>query len=125
MEAAAEHEERTEPCQMILFTELTGLTDRSHFQFLKLPEPWPAPQPMFFPSLGLDVARWFHSDGMAERKLIDWVRNKLIRPDECFLDIGAHVGCYTMACAPRARHTFAFECSPRSFCYLADRKSVV
>ena len=111
--------EKQEPCQMVLFTELTGGTDRSNIQFLKLPDPWPAPQPMFFPSLGLEVAKWFHEEGMAERKLIGHVRNKLIKRDECFLDIGAHVGCYTMACAPLAAHTFSFECSPRTFCYLA------
>ena len=117
--AAMEGEARDSLGHMIFFTERSEESPTSHFEYLKRPEPWPAPQSMFFPSVGLDVARWFHGSGMAERRLIHWVREQLVREDECFLDIGAHVGCYTMACAPRAAHTFAFECSPRTFCYLA------
>ncbi len=36
-----------------------------------------------------------------------------------FLDIGEHIGTYTLTCAKKAKHTYAFECSPTTFCYLA------
>lgn len=103
---------------MILLKEGSQGQPDAQFWQLPSPDPWPAPQPMFFPS-GNDVAPWFFKEGMAERSLISWVREELVTPDACFLDIGAHAGTYTMACAPRARHTVAFECSPRTFCYLA------
>ena len=72
---------------------------------------------LFFPELS--VAKWFAKDGMAERGVIYWCLENFIQPDRVFLDIGAHVGTYTLVCAPRALHTYAFECSPKTFCYLA------
>ena len=75
-------------------------------------------QIMFFPS-GSDVAEWFFQSGMAEKSLIAWVFDSLISPEFCFLDVGAHVGTYTWTCGKKAKHTYSFECSPRSFCYLA------
>jgi len=72
---------------------------------------------MFFPELS--VAKWFASSGMAERALIYWCAETFIKSDKIFLDIGAHVGTYTIVCAPKAKHTYSFECSPKTFCYLA------
>lgn len=72
---------------------------------------------MFFPELS--VAKWFAKDGMAERGVIYWCLENFIQPDKVFLDIGAHVGTYTLVCAPRALRTYAFECSPKTFCYLS------
>jgi len=103
---------------MLLLKEGSQGTTSELFVPLPLPEPWPAPQPLFFPS-GSDVAEWFFRAGMAERELIAWARDVLLPPDSCFLDIGAHVGTYTIACGAKALRTYAFECSSRSFCYLA------
>lgn len=66
----------------------------------------------------LDVGKWFFRDGMAEKPLIKWVRSKLSK-DKVFIDIGAHIGTYALTCAPNTQHTWAFECSPKNFCYLA------
>ena len=72
---------------------------------------------MFFPEKS--TGQWFYESGMAERNLINWVNDAFIRPDGVFLDIGAHVGTYSMVCGKKAKHTYSFECSPRTFCYLA------
>jgi len=76
-----------------------------------------APQLLFFPEIG--VARWFFEAGIAERGLINWVIDTFIDPTKNFVDIGAHVGTYTWTCGKKAKHTYAFECGPKTFCYLA------
>lgn len=72
---------------------------------------------MFVPSA--ETARWFFSAGMAEKPLIEWVIQTFVRPDQAMIDIGAHVGTYTWTSARKAAHVYSFECSPRTFCYLA------
>ena len=104
---------------MILLKE--GSADTPETLYAVLPSPArdvSAPQLMFFPS-GSDVAAWFHRSGMAEKDLIMWAMNTYVSADACFLDVGAHVGTYTWTCGKKALHTYAFECSPRTFCYLA------
>lgn len=87
--------------------------------FLRLPAP-PAslkePQCLLFPEQS--VAKWFYESGLAERGLIEWAAESL-SSEKVFVDIGAHVGTYTWMCGKRAAHTYAFECSPKTFCYLA------
>ena len=72
---------------------------------------------LFFPERS--VAKWFYESGLAEKQLIHWVFDNFISPDANFIDIGAHVGTYTWTCGKKAKHTYAFECSPKTFCYLA------
>jgi FkbM family methyltransferase len=72
---------------------------------------------LFFPEK--TVAEWFFNKGIAEKPLIEWFCKTFIQPNKVFLDIGAHVGTYTLECAPHALHTHAFECNPKVFCYLA------
>lgn len=74
-------------------------------------------QPLFFPEE--TNAIWFYQVGMAEKKLIQWVHEYMISSDKAFVDIGAHVGTYTWTCGKKASHTYSFECSPKTFCYLA------
>ncbi len=74
-------------------------------------------QPLFFPEKS--VAVWFHNEGMAEKNVIIWVNDNLIKPDKDFVDIGAHVGTYSWSCGKKAKHTYSFECNPTVFCYLA------
>jgi FkbM family methyltransferase len=64
------------------------------------------------------TAKWIYETGVPEQSLIEWVRDTYVRPDAVFVDIGAHVGTYSLACAPHAAHTYAFECSPKTFCFL-------
>jgi FkbM family methyltransferase len=97
-----------------------GSHDSDDPQFTKFPSP---PKdirsnlPLFFPERS--VAKWFFDVGMAEKRLIEWVYDTLINEDKIFIDIGAHVGTYSWTCGRKAAHTYAFECSPRTFCYLA------
>ena len=103
---------------MYYFHEGSDKTDSP--TFLTLPPPpssFTAPQPMLFPDLG--VAKWFFQSGMAEKSLIQWVADTYMKPDKVFLDIGAHVGTYAWTCGKRAKHTYAFECSAKTFCFLA------
>jgi FkbM family methyltransferase len=65
------------------------------------------------------TAKWIYECGVPEQSLIEWVRDTYVRPDKVFVDIGAHIGTYSLACASRAAHTYAFECSPKTFCFLA------
>jgi FkbM family methyltransferase len=103
---------------MFLLREGSHKTDTPFF--MSLPENTDDPkanQLIFFPEIG--VARWFFESGVAEKGLIHWVYDTFIQPDKNFLDIGAHVGTYALICAKKAKHTYAFECSPTTFCYLA------
>jgi hypothetical protein len=74
-------------------------------------------QMLFFPEMS--VARWFYEAGIAEKALIHWVHDTFINPEQNFIDIGAHIGTYAWTCGKKANHTYAFECSPKTFCYLA------
>jgi len=75
------------------------------------------PNILFFPEL--KTAKWFFSSGIPEKNLILWINDNFIYPDKNFVDIGAHVGTYSLLCAKKAQHTYSFECSPSTFCYLA------
>jgi FkbM family methyltransferase len=72
---------------------------------------------LFFPEHA--TGKWFFDSGMAEKSLILWCIENFISPDKEFLDIGAHVGTYSIMCGKKAKRTHAFECSPKTFCYLA------
>jgi FkbM family methyltransferase len=65
------------------------------------------------------VAQWFFKEGIAEKKLIQWVVDTFIDPEKVFIDIGAHMGTYTWTCGRKAKMTYSFECNPQVFCYLA------
>jgi FkbM family methyltransferase len=103
---------------MYLLKEGSHSTNTPHF--ISLPENDPNPkanQLLFFPEIG--VAKWFYESGYAEKPLIHWIYDTFITPDRNFVDIGAHIGTYSWTCGKKALHTYAFECSPITFCYLA------
>jgi len=64
-------------------------------------------------------AHWWINNGMPERNLIYWCRDTFISPEKIFLDIGSHIGTYSLICGAKAKQTYAFECNPTVFCYLA------
>lgn len=72
---------------------------------------------LFFPEVG--VAKWFYESGIAEKNLIYHILDNYINSTKNFIDIGAHVGTYSYIIGKKANHTFAFECNPKVFCYLA------
>lgn len=64
------------------------------------------------------VAIDYAAGGIYEQPIIDWSVDKYVTPDKCAVDIGAHIGLYTVPYARKAKHVHAFECSPKSFNYL-------
>jgi FkbM family methyltransferase len=103
---------------MYLLREDSASTDAP--LFLRLPATAPNyrdRQLILFPEIS--VAKWFYESGIAERSLINWVTETFVSSDKDFVDIGAHVGTYAWTCGKKAHHTYAFECSPKTFCYLA------
>ena len=72
---------------------------------------------MLFPSSGHHTARDFATTGIYERSLIDWVAS-LIDPTKIFLDIGSHVGTYSLTLANHCAGVHSFECSPKTFNHL-------
>ena len=103
---------------MYFLSEGSSRSDKPHI--IRIDDP-PASckdnQPLFFPEES--VAKWFFNNGMAEKNLINWITETFIRPDKLFIDIGAHIGTYSWMCGKNAKHTYAFECGPTAFCYLA------
>lgn len=66
----------------------------------------------FFPEF--TIARDFVTRGVYEKSIIEWASRELIRSDQVFVDIGAHVGTYALSFAPHVAEVHAFECSPRT-----------
>jgi len=71
---------------------------------------------MVFPS-DPTIARDFAANGSYERSIIQWAMT-LIDPSTIFLDIGAHVGTYSLGFAKVCAGVHSFECSPKTFNYL-------
>ena len=71
---------------------------------------------MFIPEAR--VARDYFNTGFYERGYIDWVCANLVKSDKNIVDIGAHIGWYTVDMASKCNHVYSFECSPKSFNYL-------
>jgi FkbM family methyltransferase len=102
---------------MYLLKEGSAEHDKLFVSLPPVPSSIKENQPLFFPEE--TNAIWFCQKGMAEKELIVWVYDNMITSDKAFIDIGAHVGTYTWTCGKKASHTYSFECSPKTFCYLA------
>lgn len=85
--------------------------------FLKLTANTGSNYSLFMPEY--KTAKWFFEDGMAEKPLIEWAVENFVRDNKVFVDIGAHIGTYSLKSGHHAKHVYAFECSPKTFCYLA------
>jgi FkbM family methyltransferase len=71
---------------------------------------------LFFPR-DYQVARDWALNGNYEYPIIDWAVT-LIDPSKIFVDIGAHVGTYSLAFAKKCAGVQSFECFPRTFNFL-------
>lgn len=71
---------------------------------------------MFIPEAR--VAKDYFNTGFYERNLLDWACSNFLKPDKNCIDIGAHIGWYSVDFAEKANHVYSFECSPKSFNYL-------
>jgi FkbM family methyltransferase len=63
------------------------------------------------------VAKDYATTGLYERTIIDWASAVFPKEDKACIDVGAHMGMYTVELAKKAKHVYGFECSPRSFNY--------
>lgn len=71
---------------------------------------------MFIPEAR--VAKDYFNTGFYERGYINWVTENFVNSDKNIIDIGAHIGWYTVDMAQNCNHVYSFECSPKSFNYL-------
>ena len=97
---------------MYLLKENSGNTEDPYFTRLPSEKEY-----LFFPEIS--VAKWFYESGIAEKNLIHFVMDHYVTPEKNVIDIGAHVGTYSWTLGRKANHTYAFECNPKVFCYLA------
>lgn len=65
-----------------------------------------------------DIVRHYSQRDLDEQPVIDWVMNNFVKSDKVFVDIGAHIGEYSLQAARKAAHVHSFECYPKSFNYL-------
>jgi FkbM family methyltransferase len=72
---------------------------------------------MFFPSDIVVASDWART-GNYERNLIEWAKT-LIDPSKIFLDIGAHVGTYSLGMASACAGVHSFECCPKTYNFLS------
>jgi len=77
---------------------------------------------MFIPEAR--VAKDYFNTGFYERGYIDWVCSNFVKSDKNIIDIGAHIGWYTVDMASKCNHVYSFECSPKSFNYLCANIAV-
>jgi len=63
-------------------------------------------------------AKDYFNTGFYERGYIDWACSNFASPDKNIIDIGAHIGWYSVNMASKCNHIYSFECSPKSFNYL-------
>jgi FkbM family methyltransferase len=64
------------------------------------------------------VAKDYFNTGYYEKGCVDWCIQNFIKHDKNIIDIGAHIGWYSINMAKYANHVYSFECSPKSFNYL-------
>ena len=64
------------------------------------------------------VAKDYVRSGLYEKSIINWVTDTFVKEDKACIDIGAHMGHYTLNMGHKAKRVHAFECSPKSFNYL-------
>jgi len=65
------------------------------------------------------VAKDYFRTGLYERGYIQWAVGNFANPKKDIIDIGAHIGMYTVAFGSKVNHIHSFECSPKSFNYLS------
>lgn len=71
---------------------------------------------MFIPEAR--VARDYFNSGLYEKNFINWSLENYAREDKEIIDIGAHIGLYTIPFGKKCKKVHSFECSPKSFNYL-------
>lgn len=71
---------------------------------------------MLFPEQ--TIAYDFANTGVYERSIIDWSNSTLMDSSKEFIDVGAHIGTWTLPFAKSCKRVHSFECSPRTYNFL-------
>ena len=66
------------------------------------------------------VAKDYFNTGIYERGYIQWACDNFAIEDKEIIDIGAHIGMYTVELGKKAKRIHSFECSPKSYNYLCS-----
>ena len=66
------------------------------------------------------VAKDYFNTGIYERGYISWACENYVREGKDVIDIGAHIGMYTVEMGKIAKRVHSFECSPKSYNYLCS-----
>jgi FkbM family methyltransferase len=66
------------------------------------------------------VAKDYFRTGIYESGYIGWACQNFVNENQEVIDIGAHIGCYTVEMAKKAKRVHSFECSPKSYNYLCS-----
>jgi len=74
------------------------------------------PDTLFIPEAR--VAKDYFRTGLYERGYINWSYDNYAKEDKEIIDIGAHIGMYTVKFANKVKRVHSFECSPKSYNYL-------
>ena len=77
---------------------------------------------LFFPER--NIAFDFASRGVYEKSIFNWACETLIDPTKDFIDIGAHVGTWTIPFAKKVNMVHSFECSPRTYNFLCSNMAL-
>lgn len=56
-----------------------------------------------------DNLRPYFANGTPEESLIQWAASEFTDPRKSFIDVGAHVGSWTITLAPKFAHVYSFE----------------
>jgi len=59
-------------------------------------------------------SKFFIDSGVPEKNLIDW-STQFVNDNSVFIDVGAHMGTYSINLAPHCKHVYSFE--PQQFTY--------
>ena len=73
-----------------------------------------AEYPCFIINNKNNVSDWILNSGIPEQSLIDWSR-EFITKDKIFIDVGAHMGTYTINLAPYCKHVYSFEAQKMTY----------
>ena len=65
------------------------------------------------------VAKDYFNTGLYERGYINWAVSNFADPKKDIIDVGAHIGMYTIAFGNKVNRVHSFECSPKSFNFLS------
>ncbi len=83
--------------------------------YLFTPNPWvniKIQSPSYL--LSESMNSMFTRCGVPEQGLLDWTK-QYIQPDSVVLDIGAHIGTYTITLAPLCQQVHSFECQKMTY----------